>query len=484
MNRICVVLSLALGLPAAWAEDTLPLRSVNKANEVITAALAANGGEEALKNLNSLVVEADFMTHATNQSRGTEPPWDVNPQTNFNALDLNRKFIYTEASGSGGGFDFSGGTLIDGEKAWQLDYRGGTAQPIAEPDFMATAGPFIRVTPPLVMKQLAERRQFSHWLGQVKIDGRDHDIVTLVMATGPGLSLYLDSETRLLTRMERVLPPFGQVEYRYRDYETVGGFPFNRTFHLLINDEPNIDSKITAIKVNEAVDAYAQVPASLQQVDEQTPDDFNLQEIDEGVFLVGGNGAYGLFVEMQDYLVAIGGTQGAKQRMQEVARHSGKPMRYGALTHHHSDHTPAAADYAAAGMTIIASQAHESVVRAASNAGDVKFEGVKDRMVLDDGSRRIEFIDIGPTSHTEHLLIAWLPEEKLVFEADHFQQPRTGPLPPAVQSTRDFAAALSKLGLDIERIVGEHSPRIGSPGDLQAALDGKPANVEPVVSAP
>jgi glyoxylase-like metal-dependent hydrolase (beta-lactamase superfamily II) len=486
MNRICVVLSLTLvlGLPAAWAADTLPLRSVNKANEVITAALAANGGEEALKNLNTLVLQADFKAHATNQSRGTEPPWDVNPQTNFNALDLNRKFIYTEASGTGGGFDFSGGTLIDGETGWQLDYRGGTAQPIAEPDFLATAGPFIRVTPPLVMKQLAERRQFSHWLGQVKIDGRDHDIITLVMATGPGLSLYLDSETRLLTRMERVLPPFGQVEYRYGDYETVAGFPFNRTFHLLINDEPNIDSQITSIEVNAPVERYAEVPGSLKQVAEQTPDEFNLQEIDEGVFLVGGNGAYGLLVEMQDYLVAIGGTQGAKQRIEEVAKHSSKPLRYGALTHQHSDHTPAAADYAAAGVTIVASQAHEAVVRTASNSKDVKFEGVKDRMVLDDGSRRIEFIDIGPTAHTEHLLIAWLPDEKLIFEADHVQLPRSGPIPPAVQSTRDFAAAIARLGLDYQRIVSAHSSRVGTPADLQAALEGKPANVKPVVSAP
>lgn len=481
---ITVVTLLSLVVSSVLAEDSLPLRSVNKANEVIDAALAAHGGEAALSGLNSMVVDAEFVTHATNQSRGTEPPWDINEQSSFNAVNLERKFIYSAATGSGGGFDFSGATLIDGDTGWQLNYRAGTAAPIAEPDFIATAGPFIRVTPPLIMQQLLQRRQYSHWLGTEKIDGRDHDVVTLVMEVGPGLSLYLDSETHMLTRMERVLPPFGQVEYRFGDYETVAGLPFNRSFHLLINGQPNIDSQITGIKVNAPVDAWAAVPADLERVAEQTPDDFNLQEIEEGIFLVGGNGTYGLFVEVDDYLVAIGGTQRAKLRMEEVAKHSSKPVRYGVLTHHHSDHVPGAADYAEAGVTIVALQAHEAIVREASKDTDAQFEWVQGSMVLDGDSRTIELYDIGPTAHSEHLLIAWLPEEKIIFEADHFPNPRSGPLPPAVQPTRDLAAAIDKLGLDYKYIVGAHSSRVGTPADMQTMLDRKAANITPPATAP
>lgn len=476
---VSVLTLLSLCGSSLLAGDSLPLRSVNKANEIIDAALAAHGGEAALTGLESVVIDAQFVTHATNQSRGTEPPWDISGQSSFNALDLQQKFIYTAASGSGGGFDFSGATLIDGDAGWQLNFRAGTAAPIAAPDFMTTAGPFIRVTPPLIMQQLLQRRQYSHWLGNEQIDGRNHDVVTLVMETGPGLSLYLDSETHLLTRMERVLPPFGQVEYRFGDYETLAGVPFNRTFHLLINGEPNIDSQITSIEVNVPLDAWAEVPANLQRVAEQTPDDFNLQEIDEGVFLVGGNGTYGLLVEVDDYLVAIGGTQSAKLRIEEVAKHSNKPVRYGALTHHHSDHVPGAADYAEAGATIIALQAHESIVRDASKSTDARFEWVKGSMVLKGTSRTIEFYDIGPTAHSEHLLIAWLPKEKIIFEADHFPQPRSGPLPPSVQPTRDLAAAIKKLGLDYQYIVGAHSPRVGTPADMQAMLNSKAADIAP-----
>jgi glyoxylase-like metal-dependent hydrolase (beta-lactamase superfamily II) len=467
------------------SEDSLPLQSVNKANELIDASLQAYGGQEALKGLNSIILDSSFVTYATNQSRGTEPPWDKNEQHNFNAMDFDEEFIYSSNSGTGGGFEFSAATIVNGEDSWQLDYRGGTAAPIEKPNFLNTAGPFIRVTPPLLMKQLMTRRQFSHWLGTATIDGRKHDVVTLVMEVGPGLSLYLDSETHLLTRMERVLPPFGQVEYRFSDYETIDGIPFNRTFNLLINGEPNIDSRITSIELNPSVESYAAVPANLQQIAAQTPDDFNLQELEEGIFLVGGNGAYGLFIEMDDHLLAIGGTQGAAARLEEVEKHvSNKPLRYGILTHHHSDHVPGAADYAAKGATIVALKAHETIVRNAAAKEDAEFEWVQGSAILESGSRRVELYDIGPTAHSEHLLIAWLPGEKIIFEADHVQLPRNGFNPPAVDPTRDLAAAIAKLGLDYEFIISAHSSRVGTRADMKASLEGEPANKKAVAAAP
>lgn len=282
----------------------------------------------------------------------------------------------------------------------------------------------------------------------------------------------------MLTRMERVLPPFGQVEYRFEDYETIDGIPFNRRFRLLLNGDDNIDSRVTRIEVNAPVEPYLEVAADLDRIPAVTPDDFNLQEIDEGIFLVGGTGAYGLVVEMSDHLVAVGGTQGVKQRLDEVRKHvADKPVRYGVLTHHHSDHVPGAADYAAEGATIITFRDNENVVREAAGTDNAKLEFVDQRMSLTDGDRQIELYDIGPTPHSEHMLVVWLPDEKILFEADHFPQPRTGPLPPAVPATKAFAAALSRLGLRPDRIVGAHSPRISSAEDLQAVLDRRPRDV-------
>jgi hypothetical protein len=49
--------------------------------------------------------------------------------------------------------------------------------------------------------------------------------------------------------------------------------------------------------------------------------------------------------------------------------------------------------------------------------------------------------------------------------------PRSGPVPPAVTSTKTFAKALAEKGLKVKRIVSAHSSKPGTPADLEAALN-------------
>jgi glyoxylase-like metal-dependent hydrolase (beta-lactamase superfamily II) len=213
------------------------------------------------------------------------------------------------------------------------------------------------------------------------------------------------------------------------------------------------------------------VPENLEKVAAIAPDPLSTQEIDEGVFLIGGNGTYALFVEMDDHVVAIGGTQTVPASIAEMRKViADKPIRYGVLTHHHSDHVPGAAAYAAEGATIITFKENETVVRKAAGSDDAKLEFVEDSMTLTDGSRSVVLYNIGPTPHAENILIAYLPDQGIIFEADHFPQPLNGVIPPAVPATVAFAAALDKLDLQYTKIVGAHSPRVASPADLKTAL--------------
>lgn len=58
-----VLVSISAGLLLASsfvsAEDTLPLKAVNRANEVIDAALVAYGGAERIAKLNSVARQRD-----------------------------------------------------------------------------------------------------------------------------------------------------------------------------------------------------------------------------------------------------------------------------------------------------------------------------------------------------------------------------------------------------------------------------------------
>lgn len=478
MNRHLILTAAALLLASGAAPaESLPLQSVNKANAVIDAAIEAHGGAAALDALRTVVQKQDFVTWATGQSRRPGPPWDRAEVSNFNAIDLENEIFVNHNAGEGGGFVFDQGVIINGENSWQLNHFSGTAAPMAEPDYATQSGPFIRVTAPLLIKQLQARRQAAHWLGEAEVDGRMHDIVTLVMETGPGLALYFDRQSHLLTRMERALPPFGQVEYQFLDYETLSGVPFNQSLQLFVNGEPNLEIDVLETQVNQPLDAWLEIPAALERVGEVRPDEFASQEIDEGVFLIGGNGTYSLFVEMADHVVAIEGTVVVPDAIAELRKHvADKPIRYGVLTHHHSDHIPGAAAYAKEGATLVTFKDNEAVVREAAGDPEAKLQFVDQRLSLSDGSRTIELYDIGPTPHAEHILIAYLPAEGIVWEADHFPVPPTGVIPPAVPVTRAFAEALERLGLEYGKLVGAHSPRVAGPADLATALSRQPAN--------
>ena len=467
---------LALSSSALFAE-TLPLKSVNKAGAVIDAAIAAHGGAENISNLKTVVRKSDFTNIATGQSRKPGPPYDRNQAWNFNAIDLEKDIFVAKNKGEGGGYVFKQGTVINGQNSWQLDYRAGTAAPIAEPDFNTQSGPFVRVTPVLLMRQLQSRRNTSNWLGEADLDGRKHDVITLVMEVGPALALYIDQENHMLTRMERVLPPFGQVEYRFLDYTMVDGIAFNQKFQLYVNGDDNLIIDIKDTQVNVPLDDYLQVPSNLDKVAAITPAEFGSQEIDEGVFLIGGNGTYSLFVEMEDHVVAIGGTQTVPASIKEMRKEiADKPIKYGVLTHHHSDHVPGAAAYAEEGATIITFEENRQVVLKAAGNDQAKLEFVEDRMTLTDGDRTIELYNIGPTPHAENILIAYLPDQGIIFEADHFPQPANGMIPPAVPATAAFARRLDELNLEYTKLVGAHSPRVASPEDVKKAIGYKSAS--------
>ena len=477
----CVAASLLLATPFLSAEETLPLQAVNRANEVIDEALEAYGGADTIAALNSVARKSHFTTWATNQSRSPGPPWDENEQESFSAIDFENQTFVGKNKGSGGGFDFDGSQIIKGDEGWQVSYRAGTVTPIAEPDFDTTSGPFIRVTAPLLVKQLQNRRQTSHWLGEVEFEGRPHDVITLVMETGPALSLYFDKETHLLSRSERVLPPFGQVDYRFTNYETVDGIPFSKTFKLYVNDQPNIYIDIKSTAVNQPIDKFAQLPEGLKMVEAAppAPTEVEVQEIKEGVFLVGAGTTYAMFVEMDDHVIAVGGTAGIPERikaLREVVKD--KPIKFGVMTHHHNDHVLGVPAYQAEDAVVLTVKEHEAVVRAAATDADsLKLQLVEDKYVFDDGNRKLEIVDIGPTPHVEHLLVAWLPADGILFEADHFPNPTNGQIQPAQPVTKRLAEAIEERGMDVKIIVGSHSPRIASIDDLRRTIALNPVKI-------
>ena len=472
-----IISAVTLMLSASAFAQNLTQQNVERTLAIIERAVAAHGGD-ALAGLDTLVVRYEDTNIASGQSLRPDPPWDRRASNGMAAMAPASGQFFARNYGTGGGFEFDNGVVLNGERGHNLDYRAGTAQPIAEVDFAQRTGPFVRVMAPLLVRTLQARRQNAHYLGEASADGQDFDVIAFSMTVGPAITLYFDQRDHRLHRSERFLPGFGLVEYRFGDYKTVAGVPVNQNFELYVAGEENLKRRVTRADVNVPIDTWLSIDSDLRVTEVLPPDPLTRQKLADGVYHIGGQGTYALFVEMSDHVVAIGGTGGIAQRIESLRDVvPDKPVRYGVLTHHHSDHVLAVSTYEAEGATVVASFAHEGAVRAAAEDGEsLKFEGVQSTRTLGAGDQRIELHDIGPTAHTEHLVVAWLPAHGLLFEADHFAMPRSGPVPPAVTGTRDFAAALKRLNLAPKKILSAHSPRPGTMSDLEKALASRSAN--------
>ena len=73
LSSAAATLLLVCGMSFA---ESLPLRSVNKAGEVIDAAVEAHGGAEAIAGLKSVAQKTEFINIRSGQSRKPGPPWD------------------------------------------------------------------------------------------------------------------------------------------------------------------------------------------------------------------------------------------------------------------------------------------------------------------------------------------------------------------------------------------------------------------------
>jgi hypothetical protein len=86
------------------------------------------------------------------------------------------------------------------------------------------------------------------------------------------------------------------------------------------------------------------------------------------------------------------------------------------------------------------------------------YETVRENYVLSDGKRNMHISYVNPLAHVEGMLIAYLPREKMLIEADLFDPPAKGESLPSTPSAanRSLYDHVQRLDLDVETIVPIH----------------------------
>jgi glyoxylase-like metal-dependent hydrolase (beta-lactamase superfamily II) len=189
--------------------------------------------------------------------------------------------------------------------------------------------------------------------------------------------------------------------------------------------------------------------------------------------LTTGPGSYdSMVVEFKDYIMLLEAGQSEQRGLAYIAEAKklvpGKPIKYVFNTHPHADHTGGLPPLVAEGATIITSENNVAFLDKALNTprtlvGDTlaknpkkaKFEAVKEKKVYTDGTRTVEFYHVWPVPHSNGLLIAYIPKEKILFQGD-FSLPNPGE--PGNDHVKALVPILEKLKLtDFDRYINVHT---------------------------
>jgi glyoxylase-like metal-dependent hydrolase (beta-lactamase superfamily II) len=195
------------------------------------------------------------------------------------------------------------------------------------------------------------------------------------------------------------------------------------------------------------------------------------EKLADGVYRITG-GYVSLAVEFKDHVVVLEGGQSETRGLAVIAETKrlfpAKKIKYVVSTHPHFDHSAGLAPFVAEGVTILVDDnakffTEASLGTSRTLVGDAmakshkkpKVEGVVEQMELKDETRSLMLYHLTQLEHSDSMLIAYLPKEKILFTAD-FNQPAPGqPVSPSIAS---LLINLDRLAIDFERHVTVHAP--------------------------
>lgn len=254
---------------------------------------------------------------------------------------------------------------------------------------------------------------------------------------------------------------FGGVMAPAKIVQTRGGWPY-------------FDVDVAAAKANPAdVATLVPAPAARAPGGGGAPTlNVTSEKLGDGIYrLTTGPGSYdSVVVEFKDYVMMLEAGQSIARGSAYIAETKklfpNKPIRYVMDTHPHSDHTGGLPALVADGAIIITQKNNVEFLEKAlntprtllmdplaQNPRKVKIEAVDEKKVYSDGTRTVEMYHVFPAPHSNGLMIAYLPKEKILFQGDFSVNPGE----PANDHVKALYAFLEKHPLDYDRYINVHT---------------------------
>ncbi len=504
MNRIrtvALVMFAALTAPGAHAQDAL---ATIKAAEY---ALGMIRGPQRIDAINTMEVWGTGTSNNFGQAYRADGPWPAFKITYHASYSYRTPAMRIDITRSNPDGPLQGGGLplaapqrqiqvVNGMYAWNESVPGAGFIPgsTATPAPGALDDRLLQMwmTPHGVLKA-AERAAND---AKVSKDGAMTVVTFPMMAPLNGVTVKMTLNAK--NQVEKVEtksdnPVLGDVvtETTYSDYKDLGEIATDVLFprHILQTQGgfPVLDLTVTKVDANNPYVVFP-IPDVVEKAGEKPPAaKVETTKIGEGVYYFTGGTHHSVAVDFGKY-VALIECPFSEERTDAViaavkSTIPGKPIRYAINTHHHFDHSSGLRACAAEGATIVAptadkayyekvwSQPHTMHPDALAKSGKKPvIEGVDEKRVITDGKQTIELYRLQGTNHADGMLIAYLPKEKVLVEADVYTPaPAGAPPAPPTKEMQNLYDNIERLKLDVHQIAPIHG-RLVTMDDLKKAL--------------
>jgi glyoxylase-like metal-dependent hydrolase (beta-lactamase superfamily II) len=162
-----------------------------------------------------------------------------------------------------------------------------------------------------------------------------------------------------------------------------------------------------------------------------------VEEVAPGVWFLAGQSHHSVAVAFKDRLVLIEAPQSEARSLAVIARARqlvpGTPLTHLVMSHHHFDHSSGLRAAVAEDLAVITHEGNakfvaEMAARPFTRAPDAlakapkppTVESVGDTHTITDGTRSLVLYHLAGNPHSETMLMAYLPRERLLVEVDAF----------------------------------------------------------------
>lgn len=314
-------------------------------------------------------------------------------------------------------------------------------------------------------------------------------IVEVTAENGIKFTLATDTTTNLPTRVVSMAynDNLGDVaiETSFGDYRDVSGLKLPTTITTKTDKYTTADLRITDQTVDGDVGDLAAPPqaASAAPVAGAPPPSVTVEEVAKGVWRLAGQSHHSVVVEFADHLTLIEAPQNQTRTLAVIAKarelRPNKPLTHLVNTHHHFDHSGGIRAAIAEGLTVVTHKANAAFIQEAAQRSHTivadalaktpkpaKIETVDDELALKDSAMTMILYHIVGSGHGDALLMAYLPRERLLVEADVYT-PGAAVAPYAA----NLLDNIKKRNFRVERIVPIHGP-VGTYADLVKTVQG------------